>query len=325
MKVSVIATVLNEGESIRRLLDSLAAQTRLPDEVVLVDGGSTDDTLAILEGYAAEGRLPLRVISRPGTNISQGRNAAVDAATGEIIASTDAGVRLSPDWLAALLEPFERPGADHVAVVSGFFLPDPRTDFEVALGATTLPALGDIVPQRFLPSSRSVAYRKAAAQVVGGYPDWLDYCEDLIFDFKLRERHGPFPFAPSAVAYFRPRPTLTAFMKQYYRYARGDGKADLWLCRHLMRYLTYLVATPLLITLTLLHSPWWGLGFLAGGAFMFGTPFKRLRRMTRGWAFLRRLQVFAWVPVIRVAGDVAKMAGYPAGVWWRMRGRSGRS
>jgi cellulose synthase/poly-beta-1,6-N-acetylglucosamine synthase-like glycosyltransferase len=57
---------------------------------------------------------------------------AVDAATGEIIASTDAGVHLSPDWLAALLEPFERPGADRVAVVSGFFLPDPQTDFEVA-------------------------------------------------------------------------------------------------------------------------------------------------------------------------------------------------
>jgi glycosyltransferase involved in cell wall biosynthesis len=319
MKVSVIATVLNEGESIRRLLDSLAAQTRLPDEVLIVDGGSTDDTLAILERYAAQGQLPLRVLSRPGTNISQGRNAAVGAAAGEIIASTDAGVRLSPDWLAALLEPFERPDADRVAVVSGFFLPDPRTDFEVALGATTLPALGEVVPQRFLPSSRSVAFRKAAAQAVGGYPEWLDYCEDLIFDFRLRERYGPFPFAPRAVAYFRPRPTLTAFVKQYFRYARGDGKADLWLRRHLVRYLTYLVAAPLLVALTLLHSWWWGLGFLVGGAFMFGTPLRRLWPMTRGWGFLRQLRAFVWVPVIRVAGDVAKMAGYPVGVCWRMR------
>lgn len=325
MKVTVIATVLNEDKNIRRLLDSLAAQTRPPDEVVIVDGGSADDTVAVLEAYAAEGRLPLRVISRPGGNISQGRNAAVAAATGEIIASTDAGVRLSPDWLAALLEPFERPAAGCVAVVSGFFLPDPQTDFETALGAATLPVLAEIVPRRFLPSSRSVAYRKAAAQTVGGYPEWLDYCEDLVFDFKLRERYGPFPFAPRAVAYFRPRRNLRAFMKQYYRYARGDGKAGLWFRRHLIRYLTYLAAMPLLIALLLLHSPWWGLGFLAGGALMFGTPFKRLWTATRGWGFLRRLRAFAWPPVIRLAGDVAKMVGYPAGVWWRLRRRPGRS
>jgi glycosyltransferase involved in cell wall biosynthesis len=325
VKVSVIATVLNEGDSIRRLLDSLAAQTRPPDEVVVVDGGSTDDTVAVLEGYAAEGRLPLRVLSCPGTNISQGRNAAIRAATGEIVASTDAGVRLSPDWLAALLAPFGRSGAGRVAVVSGFFLPDPQTDFEVALGATTLPALEDVVPERFLPSSRSVAYRKAAALAVGGYPTWLDYCEDLIFDFKLRERYGPFAFAPRAVAYFRPRPTLKAFLTQYFRYARGDGKADLWLRRHFIRYLTYLVVTPLLVALALSHSLWWGVAFPVGGAFMFGPPFRRLWPMTRGWGLLRRLRAFAWVPVIRVAGDVAKMIGYPVGVWWRLRHRGGRS
>jgi len=325
MKVTVIATVLNEGKSIRRLLDSLAVQTRPPDEVIIVDGGSTDETLSILKACTAEGRLPLRVISRPGANISQGRNVAIADAAGEIIASTDAGVHLSPDWLAALLEPFERPDAGVAAVVSGFFLPAPQTDFETALGATTLPALKEIVPQRFLPSSRSVAYRKAAALAVGGYPTWLDYCEDLVFDFKLRERYGSFPFAPRAVAYFRPRPNLWAFIRQYYRYARGDGKADLWRRRHLIRYLTYLVGTPLLIAMALLHSPVWGLGFLAGGILMFGTPFRRLWLMTRGWSFLRQLRAFAWVPIIRVAGDVAKLLGYPVGVCWRMRHRGGRS
>lgn len=325
MKVTVIATVLNEGENIRSLLDSLAIQTRPPDEVVIVDGGSTDNTIAVLERFAIEGRLPLRVLSCSGTNISQGRNAAIAAATGEIIATTDAGVRLSSHWLAALIEPFERDNANQVSAVSGFFLPNPQSDFETALGATTLPAREDIVPARFLPSSRSLAFRKAAAQVVGGYPEWLDYCEDLVFDFKLRERYGPFPFVPQAVVYFRPRRNLAAFLKQYYRYARGDGKAGLWFCRHLIRYLTYLVVTPLLAALTLLHSLWWGGGYLAGGALLFGTPFKRLWPMTQGWDILRRLRTFAWVPIIRVAGDVAKMVGYPVGVWWRLRHGGGRS
>src|SRR5574341_779028 len=76
MKVSVIVTVLNEGPAIRRLLDSLAAQTRTPDEVVVVDGGSQDDTLTVLQAYAQEGRLPLRVLVEPDANISRGRNGA---------------------------------------------------------------------------------------------------------------------------------------------------------------------------------------------------------------------------------------------------------
>ena len=71
-RVTFISTVLNEGESIRRLMDSLAAQTRPPDEVVIVDGGSRDDTAAILHEYAD--RLPLRVIVRPGANISMSLN-----------------------------------------------------------------------------------------------------------------------------------------------------------------------------------------------------------------------------------------------------------
>ena len=70
MRISVICTVLNEGESIRRLMDSLVAQSRQPDEIVIVDGGSRDNTVAVIQEYAD--RLPLRVLVEPGANISAG-------------------------------------------------------------------------------------------------------------------------------------------------------------------------------------------------------------------------------------------------------------
>ena len=47
---------------------------------------------------------------------------------------------------------------------------------------TTLPDQTDIDPARFLPSSRSVAFRREVFDRTGGYPEWLDYCEDLLFD-----------------------------------------------------------------------------------------------------------------------------------------------
>ena len=134
-------------------------------------------------------------------------------------------------------------------------MPDPQTPFEIAMGATVLPTLAEVDPATFLPSSRSVAFTKTAWAAAGGYPEWLDYCEDLIFDFRLREVAGPFGWAPDAVAHFRPRGSLAAFFKQYYRYARGDGKADLWRKRHAIRYATYLVALPGLLALAVVHSP----------------------------------------------------------------------
>ena len=337
MKVSVISTVKNEGESVHRLLDSLAAQTRPPDEVVICDGGSTDGTLAALNADAERARLPLKVIVRPGANISQGRNAAIAEATGQVIASTDAGVALAPEWLQELVAPLE-PGhpaqdsgaepsngsgskpaqASTVWVVAGFFLPDVRTAFQVAMGATVLPQV-DEIDSKFLPSSRSVAFRRGAWQAVGGYPEWLDYCEDLIFDLALRDRFGPFAFAPKAIAHFRPRSSLRAFFRQYYLYARGDGKADLFRRRHAIRYITYLIAAPAILLAGLGLSPWWWLLFLVGvGGYTF-RPYRHLARMWGKQSAANKLQAALLVPVVRVTGDIAKMVGYPVGVMWRVR------
>lgn len=316
MKTSLVLTVLNEAHSLPVLLDSIAAQTQLPDEVVVCDGGSKDDTPQLLR---AERRFPVRVIDAPGANISRGRNLAIAAAAHDVIACTDAGTRLHPEWLARITLPFER--GYSVNVVSGFFLADFDTPFELAMSATVLPAREDVNAGSFLPSSRSVAFRKSAWKAVEGYPEWLDYCEDLIFDFALRERFGAFTFAADAVAYFRPRGSLHSFFKQYYLYARGDGKANLWLKRHIIRYGTYLLAFPALLAgATLAPAPWalaCGIALAVGAVGYLSAPFRRLFMLWRGWSVLEKLQAVLWVPIIRVIGDVAKMIGYPAGVIWR--------
>jgi glycosyltransferase involved in cell wall biosynthesis len=319
MKVTLISTVLNEARSLSTLLDSIAAQTRQPDEVIICDGGSSDNTIDLLR---AERRFPLRVIEHPGANISQGRNLAIAAASGEVIACVDAGVRLDPNWLEKLVKPLAVTPTQPVS--AGFFLPDVHTPFEIAMGATVLPQLGDINPATFLPSSRSVAFTKAAWQTVGGYPEWIDYCEDLLFDLALREKFGAFAFAPEAIAYFKPRSSLKAFFKQYYLYARGDGKANLWLKRHLIRYGTYLIGVPTIALLGMI-SPWFWLLYVVGAVLYLKRPYQRLRPMLRSLNRSGQLLAIGWVPVIRVAGDIAKMIGYPIGVRWRIQHKSDRS
>ncbi len=317
MKVSLIFTVLNEERSLPAMLDALATQTRQPDEVVVCDGGSRDGTLALLR---AEQRLPLRVIEAPGANISRGRNIAIDAATHDVVACTDGGTRAHPDWLARLVAPFEAQPATHA--VGGFFAAEFDSVFELAMSATVLPAVADVKAASFLPSSRSVAFTKSAWRAAGGYPEWLDFCEDLVFDFALR-RQGALAFAPGALVYFRPRSTLRAFYKQYYLYARGDGKANLWLKRHLIRYAIYLLAFPAL-AIGLGAGSWplnaaSALGLLTGGAVYCGAPIRRLRNLWPGRSAIEKAYALALLPVIRAVGDVAKMLGYPVGVLWRLR------
>jgi glycosyltransferase involved in cell wall biosynthesis len=315
--LSVIATVLNEGDNIHHLMQSLTRQSQRPDEVVIVDGGSTDQTVALIESY--QGRLPVRVIVQPGCNISEGRNRAIDAAQGQIIAVTDAGVRLVDSWLEHLVRPLlDQPDCQ---VSGGFFQADPHNAFEVAMGATVLPLREEIDPETFLPSSRSIAFRKSAWAVVGGYPEWLDYCEDLIFDLRLKARFHPFAFAPDALVHFRPRGSFRAFYKQYYLYARGDGKADLWRKRHAIRYITYLLLVPGVFLLGLLHPLLWGL-YLPGAAAYLAQPYRRFSQVAKlapALSLKDRLYALALIPLIRVVGDVAKMAGYPVGWRWRLK------
>ena len=320
--VSLVVTVLNEAGSIDDLLAALAGGTVWPREIVVVDGGSTDGTLPRLQAWAE--RLPLRIIAAPGASISAGRNLGIAAARCAVIAVTDAGTRPAPGWLAAITarllgEEIAGPAPD---VVGGWFVADPRTPFEAAMGATVLPALPEIDPATFLPSSRSFALRQDAWRAVGGYPEWLDYCEDLVFDLRLRQTGHRFAFVPAALVRFRPRSSLRAFWHQYFRYARGDGKAGLWRRRHLVRYGTYVGALALLALgqrggrrgLVLA-----GLALLPGAAVYLWPPYLRLLPHLRRLGWRDGLRAAALVPLIRLVGDLAKMAGYPVGLWWRAR------
>ena len=345
--VSVIMTVYNEATSIKRLLNSLHSQTRQPDEIVICDGGSSDETVPIIRRLIDSGLLTnTRLLIEPGVNISRGRNLAIEAAAGPIIAATDAGVRLESTWLEALVAPWMVSDSDEegdadmvqakVLASAGFFLPDVQNVFETAMAATVLPLFDEIEPDKFLPSSRSVAFTKNTWAAAGGYPEWLDYCEDLLFDFAVNklgesggdpQKSGPksmFHWSPDAVAYFQPRTTLRSFWRQYYLYARGDGKADLWRKRQLVRYIIYLIVLPLLLALALsgTNMRWLGwIGLLAGGIVYCARPWQRLRILGTELNLFQTLCAALLVPLLRAVGDIAKMVGYPVGLFWRWQNR----
>jgi glycosyltransferase involved in cell wall biosynthesis len=286
---------------------------RLPDEIVICDGGSSDDTLDIIEAWSARASFPVRVIVEPGANISEGRNCAIGAASFDWIAVTDAGTVIDPRWLTNLLK-----RADGNEVVSGFYYPSGETPFERFLATMISYRADEVDAAEFLPSSRSLLIRKSAWEAVGGYPTWLDYCEDLVFDLRMKSSGARFAFAPDAVVSWSARSDARAFAKQYYRYARGDGKAGLWPKRHAIRYGAYAGGLALLTAAITNRAPLFAVVALAGAVAYNG---RYLRRVLLARETLGRSR-FAWLAAVvpvGTLGDVAKMIGYPVGLAWRRR------
>lgn len=298
MKVSLIATVKDAGPFVGEFLDSVAAQTRRPDEVIVVDGGSTDGTVETLRACDM-----VTLIEEPEANISRGRAIAIDAAVHDVIAVSDADCVLEPEWLERLLALIDA-GAD---VAMGFYRPISGGLFEACSAAVHLPEAREVNDATFMPSSRSVMFRRQSYEAAGGYPEWLAIGEDMYLNHRWRDLGMNMRLDTDAVAWWRVRPTIQQTWKQYFGYARGDALAGMWPKRHLARFTAYLGAAVLI---------WSKLGrfaLLAGAIAYAWRPIGRALTRLRGEPG-KQAAALAGVPVLMAFTDVAKMSGYIAGL-----------
>ena len=100
--VSVVIPTYRASAFIRETLASVFAQTRLPDEVIVADDCSPDDTVAAVEEIAKTAPVPVRVIrlEKNSGGPAKPLNAGIAAARGELIATLDHDDRMTPNRLA---------------------------------------------------------------------------------------------------------------------------------------------------------------------------------------------------------------------------------
>ncbi|MBZ0112994.1 MAG: glycosyltransferase family 2 protein [Thermoanaerobaculia bacterium] len=118
--ISVVTPTLGRPDEISGLVENLSAQTRLPSQVIVVDGADPEDqrTQLVCEGLA-ETPFELCYIRASGGTAVQ-RNVGIEAAKGEYIAFIDDDIRLEPNFLALITEYLSRPSESDVGGVAGY-------------------------------------------------------------------------------------------------------------------------------------------------------------------------------------------------------------
>ena len=243
--VSVIIPARNAEGTIAEALESVRAQD-YPGrvEVVVADGSDTPAMMELLRQ-----RYPwVRVVPNPCRVIAPGVNAALEVATGEVVARCDAHTILPPDYLRLAVETLEETRA---ANVGGRQRPFGTTFFERAVSCALDTLLGT-GRARFRVGGPEgpdntvylgVFWRKTL-DAAGGYDSSLDCAEDYELNCRLRKNGGVVWFDPKLMVDYRARDTWWSLARQYFSYGRWK-RVVLW--RHPQAALPRHFAAPLLV------------------------------------------------------------------------------
>lgn len=217
--ISVVIPVYNCRKTMAGCLDSLSKQDYPSYEVVVVDDGSTDDTVKICELYP-----DVRITSIKNGGPSKARNVGIRMARGEMVAFTDGDCIADKEWLTELEKGFS---SSEVAGVGGNQRsPHDETDFgklvqEIfeMLGIVTyyIQTANKMGETEHNPSCNS-AYRRHVLEEVGGFDETLWPGEDVDLDFRIRQRNYKLIYNPKAlVRHYRPK-TYRGFSQMMRRY-----------------------------------------------------------------------------------------------------------
>lgn len=305
MKISFITTIFNEEATIKSFLDSLAKQSQLPDEIIIVDGGSSDSTVSLTKKYTFPKAIKkVKVIAKKG-NRSIGRNEAIRQATGTIIICSDAGNILQKDWVKEIAKPFADNAVD---VVAGYYLGKPKNAFQKNLIPYVLTMPDQTNPDTFLPATRSAAFKKSVWEEIGEFDESLSHNEDYAFARKLKKSGKKIVFAKDAIVYWIPRSSLKQTYIMFLRFAYGDAEAKLFRPKVLLLFIRYLIALALLITFLITNNTLI-LSFLLLMLLVY-----IIWAIWKNFRYVKEISAFFYLPLFQFIADFAVMNGTISGI-----------
>jgi GT2 family glycosyltransferase len=220
-RVSVLICSYNGAATIG---ETLAHVGRLdyPDfEVIVVDDGSTNGVSKIARQF------PVRLITQQNQGLSAARNAALNAATGEIVAYLDDDAYPDPHWLTYLVRTLL--GGNYVGVGGpNLACPEDGETAECvahAPGGPTHVLLDDTIAEH-IPGCNMAFYREALLDINGFDPQFRIAGDDVDICWRLQEAGGVIAFAPTAQVWHHRRGSVRTFWKQQFNYGRAEADLE---------------------------------------------------------------------------------------------------
>ncbi len=243
-KISIISACRNEVRHIGEFLDSIATQelAGLDWEVIVADGMSSDGTGEFLEQYC-QANPRFRVIANPGKIVSTGLNAAIKAATGEIIIRMDAHTMYAADYSARCVETLLKTGADNVGGPA-------RTQVKGVIPRAVAAAYHSRFStggarfhqdnfEGFVDTVTYGCWKKSTLERLGLFDENLVRNQDDELNLRIIRSGGKVWQNPAIVSWYSPRPSISALFKQYFQYGfwkvkviQKHGRPGSW--RHLV-------------------------------------------------------------------------------------------
>ena len=323
MRIAFITTVLNEEKNILLLLKSVASQSRRPDEIIIVDGGSKDNTVQIIENWISKIRSEnlkdrIKVLVKKG-NRSLGRNEAISRAFNlpvikitncEIIACSDSGCILDKNWIRNITKPFKRKDVD---VVAGYYKGLAKSVFEKSLLPYVLVMPDKVKADKFLPAARSMAFRKNIWEKAGSFPQALSSNEDFVFARKLKRIGAKVVFKKNAFVYFMPRENISEAFLMFFKFAKGDAEASILRPKVIFILIRYIILFWLLI-----YVYFFKLFFILETIFYILVVYI-LWSIWKNYRYVKDREAFLFLPLIQITSDVAVITGtswgFLKGLW----------
>jgi glycosyltransferase involved in cell wall biosynthesis len=225
-RISVVVPIYNGEADLPELICCLSAQTYAKEqlEYLLVDNNSSDNTLSQLKTFAENSLVKVQVLSENQIQSSYAaRNKGIRAASGEIIAFTDADCRPQPEWLEALIAPFVNPDiaivAGEILALRGETLLEQHAEREETLSQK------HTLAHKFCAygQTANLAIRRQVLEKIGLFRPYLTSGGDADICWRILQANlGRLEFAPSAIVKHRHRTTLTQLEKQWRRYGRSN-------------------------------------------------------------------------------------------------------
>ncbi len=255
--ITVLVAARNEERAIADTVRSLAAQDyegRL--RVLLIDNGSTDETVRAARATALEVGLPLEVLSEPTPGKSHALNRGLAETSDDLVITVDADTLLQRSAIRLLVARMASSPPNVRAVAGAVLVRNSRSTFwsqlqtwDYFLGIASVKRMQGLFQNTLVAQGAFSLYHADAVRDVGGWPDAIG--EDIVLTWKMMNNGARIFFEPLAVAFTSAPETFSLLARQRSRWARGmiEGLRTVPPWRHQHGYARVLTGFNLLIPL----------------------------------------------------------------------------